>query len=51
MIKCCVCGSKLIDNGHNVQPLKKEGRCCDKCFTKVVEYRVVVAMGKKRPTV
>ena len=36
--------------GHNAQPLKN-GRCCDKCNGIVVEYRVAVALGRKRPKV
>lgn len=48
MIKCCICNKKIEGKDYNAQPFKN-GRCCEKCFTKVVEYRVAVALGRKRP--
>jgi hypothetical protein len=29
--KCCICKKVFNSYGHNPQPIKKKGRCCDKC--------------------
>ena len=33
---CCICGKRFKGYGHNPDPLKKEGRCCDECNETVV---------------
>lgn len=37
---CCICGKRFKGNGHNPDPIKKEGRCCDECNKKVIEERL-----------
>lgn len=37
---CCICGKKFKGYGHNSDPLKKEGRCCDECNKEVIEARM-----------
>ena len=36
---CCICGKKFKGHGHNPDPLKKEGRCCDERNKEVIEAR------------
>ena len=36
---CCFCGEHKTDIGNNPAPLKTEGRCCNKCNSKVLEAR------------
>ena len=33
---CCICGEKFDGYGHNPQPYKKSGTCCDACNSKFV---------------
>ena len=39
---CVICGGEIVDDwGHNPQPIKEEGRCCDTCnFTIVIPERI-----------
>ena len=39
-IKCCICGKEFEGYGNNPDPIKKEGRCCNKCNEKVIKARV-----------
>ncbi|QDP66243.1 MAG: hypothetical protein Unbinned805contig1001_14 [Prokaryotic dsDNA virus sp.] len=34
--KCVICGDTIIGYGHNPEPVKSEGICCDKCNNDVV---------------
>ena len=34
--KCCICSKKFSGYGNNPQPVKDEGRCCDKCNKKTI---------------
>lgn len=39
---CCICGKPLEGHGNNPYPLKKTGRCCDKCnIEKVIPARIL----------
>lgn len=41
-VKCCICGKPLEGHGNNPYPLKKTGRCCDKCnIEKVIPARIL----------
>ena len=33
---CCICGNEFEGFGNNPEPVKSEGRCCDKCNQEVV---------------
>ena len=37
---CCICYTDFVGYGHNPQPLKETGRCCDTCNDKVVTLRL-----------
>lgn len=38
---CCICGKRFKGYGHNPEPVKTEGRCCDECNkTIVIEARI-----------
>lgn len=39
-------GQAYWTTGHNASPLA-EGRCCDYCNTKVIQYRIVTAMLRR----
>ena len=38
MIKCCICGKKIVGYGNNPYPVvdDDEARCCDECNSKYV---------------
>lgn len=36
---CCICGREFFGYGHNTDPLKTEGRCCDRCNFQVMKAR------------
>ena len=41
MKKCVICKKEIEGFGHNPDPVKKKGRCCDKCnFTVVLPSRI-----------
>lgn len=40
MKKCTICGETIIGFGHNPQPFKNSGRCCDSCNDIVIRYRL-----------
>ena len=33
---CSICGAEYWGEGHDALPVKKEGRCCDRCNATVV---------------
>ena len=33
---CCICGKKFKGYGNNPEPVKSEGRCCNKCNDTIV---------------
>lgn len=33
---CCICGEPIVGYGHNPNPVKKNGRCCNDCNATVV---------------
>ncbi len=33
---CCICGKEFEGYGNNPDPVKLEGKCCDKCNEEVV---------------
>jgi hypothetical protein len=38
---CCICGAVGKGYGHNPDPLKREGRCCEYCnATGVIPARI-----------
>lgn len=41
--KCSICGKEFEGYGNNPEPLMSydEGRCCDECNAKVVQYRTI----------
>lgn len=39
--KCCLCDREFKGHGHNPQPIKSEGECCNYCNTmKVIPERL-----------
>ena len=43
---CVICEENSVGYGNNPQPIKDEGKCCDKCnFAKVVPARVQAIVG------
>ena len=44
---CCICGKRFKGYGHDPDPIKKEGRCCDECNLKVIEEREKELSGLK----
>lgn len=38
MIKCCICGKRIVGYGNNPYPVvdDDEARCCDECNSKYV---------------
>jgi hypothetical protein len=39
--KCVICNEDVEKFGHNPQPIKQEGRCCEKCnYGVVINARV-----------
>ena len=47
---CCLCGLSFLGYGHNAEPLKEGGICCDVCNeTKVIPARLKL-LGVKCPT-
>jgi hypothetical protein len=46
---CCICNEDFSGFGNNPQPLKKRGRCCDRCnIEKVLALRIYLDGIKKR---
>ena len=35
-MKCVICNENIEGYGNNPQPIKEEGRCCDRCNITVV---------------
>ena len=35
-MKCCFCGKEITGYGNNPEPVKHEGRCCDRCNVEIV---------------
>jgi hypothetical protein len=45
---CCICKDDFSGFGNNPQPLKKRGRCCDKCnIEKVLTLRIYLHVLSK----
>lgn len=43
--KCCICGAEIKGHGHNPQPVKGSGECCDKCnITTVIPQRLKISL-------
>jgi len=38
--RCVICGDRFDGHGHNPEPLKQEGRCCDSCNLAVINARL-----------
>lgn len=38
--KCVICGKTYKGIGNNPYPIKKQGRCCDKCNIQVILVRL-----------
>jgi hypothetical protein len=46
---CCFCKKKYQGYGNNPQPVKKKGRCCNRCnLDIIIPARVTIAFGKGR---
>lgn len=37
---CCICKEKYWGFGNNPYPIRKKGRCCNKCNSKVIVARL-----------
>ena len=37
--RCVICGDRFDGPGHNPEPLKQEGRCCNNCNRAVISAR------------
>ena len=44
-MKCCICGKEFTGYGNNPYPTKQQGRCCDKCNTKIVIPARLASIG------
>lgn len=41
-MKCCICGKEIEGHGNNPIPIRKKGRCCNECDSKLVTaYRII----------
>lgn len=39
-MKCCICKKSIVGFGHNPNPIKQKGQCCDKCNVLVIQERL-----------
>lgn len=39
--RCCICGKPYTGHGNNAEPLRENGRCCDRCNHLVVAARIL----------
>lgn len=46
--KCCICGKQFSGYGHNPQPLKSKGECCNSCNNIVVMIRLELSVKDKK---
>lgn len=46
---CVICNKSFSGFGNNPEPVKelKDGKCCDKCNSLVIEYRVYIVNLQK----
>tara|TARA_R100000808_G_C2127337_1_gene137322 strand:+ start:538 stop:732 length:195 start_codon:yes stop_codon:yes gene_type:complete len=43
MKNCAICKREFLEFGNNPWPIKKKGRCCDKCnISKVIPARLLL---------
>ena len=48
-MRCCICKKKFEGWGNNPWPVKKRGRCCDKCNdTVVIPARIIDITGGRK---
>ena len=45
--KCCICNKKFIGYGHNPEPVRNWGSCCNDCNNYVISVRIREARGMR----